>query len=789
MFFCAILISLSAVNAETQDLPNTMNSSEVVPDNSNFIQNKSDVQNNSEIQKPTESVNDDLNTLISQDSSENPYVMAAGSDATESFTINQIKDAASRVRNHVETYRTLPGNVTIGTTQLTMPQFLELLTSALLQITGGNNSTLSVGTFNNPVSPKENIHAGNIYKSEYLKIASDIKNYMDSTGKSPDYAYGTSIGTYLRFENLVYMYSMILNYHNTSGKMADWAAMEPWSVIISKPVIDPNASRFTVDQIKTAAVTVRNYVETYHKLPSSVQIGSSQITMPQFLELLTTALLQITSGNNSTILLRNFSNPVNPVDDMHEGNIPRVEFLKIAGDIKNYMDNSGKSPDYAYGTSIGPKLRFENLVYMYSMILDYYNSSGKIADWATMEPWSLITSRPVLDPNAPKFTVDQIKNAASLVRANIENNHNLPDKVTINGTDVTIAQFLELLTTALLQINDENSNSIPLRNFSDPVSPKENIQAGYMYKAEYLKIAGDVKKYMDSTGKSPDYAYGTSLGTYLRFESLVYMYAMILDYYTATGKTADFAIMKPWNAVLHPPKIEIIITGTGGTIANNYLIMQNIPHNQFIDEILSVARNGTPMITFGDGNGPKVMITAGVHGNELPSQIAVMKLINYLYGTPIKGTVYVMPFVAPSSTAQNTRLWNGQNLNSIANVAGTPTNQIMNLARGLQVNALGDFHSTQPGGVPGQNSVLCSKSPTYGSFLIADYISRNTGSALVAYNQAGVDYPGALEDVTNLAGIPAVTCEVLSSHGTVAAGSVDMSFSQLLAFLRYHGML
>ena len=434
-------------------------------------------------------------------------------------------------------------------------------------------------------------------------------------------------------------------------------------------------------------------------------------------------------------------------------------------------------------------LGFENLVYMYSMILDYHRTSGKMADFAMMEPWSVIVSKPVLDPNAPKFTVEQIKDAASRVRGNVETNRTLPSSVLIGSSQVTMHQFLELLTTALLQINSGNSNLIPLRNFSAPASPIDNIYAGNIPKAEFLKIAGDVKNYMDSSGKTPEFAYQTSLGTHLGFQNLVYMYSMILDYHRTSGKMADFAVMKPWYAVMHPPKMEVIITGTGGDITRNYLIMQNIPRNQFIDQIISLARSGTPMITFGDGNGPKVMITAGVHGNELPAQIAAMKLINYLYGTPIKGTVYVVPFVAPSSTAQNTRLWNGQNLNSIANVAGTPTNQILNLAKQLHVNALGDFHSSQPGGVPGKNSALCTRSPTYESYVIADYISRQTGSALVAFNQAGVDYPGALEDVTNLAGIPAVTCEVLSPHGTVAAGSVNMSFNQLLAFLRYYGII
>ena len=64
-----------------------------------------------------------------------------------------------------------------------------------------------------------------------MKIANDIKNYMDSSGKTPDFAYKTSLGTYLRFENLVYMYSMILDYHNSSGKMADFATMMPWNLL------------------------------------------------------------------------------------------------------------------------------------------------------------------------------------------------------------------------------------------------------------------------------------------------------------------------------------------------------------------------------------------------------------------------------------------------------------------------------------------------------------------------------------------------------------------------------
>ena len=135
--------------------------------------------------------------------------------------------------------------------------------------------------------------------------------------------------------------------------------------------------------------------------------------MSQFLELLTTALLQINSGNSNLIPLRNFTAPPNPIENIHAGNIPKAEFLKIAGDVKNYMDTSGKTPEFAYQTSLGTYLGFQNLVYMYSMILDYHKTSGKMADFAMMKPWSVIISKPVVDPTAPKFTVDQIKDAAS----------------------------------------------------------------------------------------------------------------------------------------------------------------------------------------------------------------------------------------------------------------------------------------------------------------------------------------------------------------------------------------
>ncbi len=69
---------------------------------------------------------------------------------------------------------------------------------------------------------------------------------------------------------------------------------------------------FSVAQIEAAASTVRSYIETYHKLPSTVNVSGTGSKHVPILRTLTTALLQINNGNSNTIPLRNFSSTYKP---------------------------------------------------------------------------------------------------------------------------------------------------------------------------------------------------------------------------------------------------------------------------------------------------------------------------------------------------------------------------------------------------------------------------------------------------------------------------------------------
>ena len=529
---------------------------------------------------PADELNSDINSALNSGAS--GYVLFryglinnsffSNSQNTTTFTVNQIKVAASNVRAYVESKYRLPDYVSIGTSHVTMSQFLELLTSALLQINNGNNNAIPLESFGNAVNPKEDITAGNMLKAEYLKIASDVKNYMDSSGKAPDYAYGTSIGNYLGFQNLVYMYSMVLDYYNTSGKMADWATMKPWTTITGQTPADPNTTTFTVNQIKVAASAVRTYVDANNKLPNYVSIGTSQVSMSQFLELLTSALLQINNGNNNAIPLESFGNAVNPKEDITAGNMLKAEYLKIASDVKNYMDSSGKAPDYAYGTSIGNYLGFQNLVYMYSMVLDYYNTSGKMADWATMKPWTTITGQTPADPNTTTFTVNQIKVAASAVRTYVDANNKLPNYVSIGTSHVTMSQFLELLTSALLQINNGIKTPVVLKSIDPPSDSSGDLVNGTINKAELLNIAQNIKSFIDSNGIAPNYAT-SSLGK-IQYESTVYMMAKVLDFYNTNNRLPNYSTVEPFkvNSVTVPNDLQKYLVATANCQIDDYRI-------------------------------------------------------------------------------------------------------------------------------------------------------------------------------------------------------------------------
>ncbi|OEC86303.1 Ig-like domain-containing protein, partial [Methanobacterium sp. A39] len=140
------------------------------------------------------------------------------------FTITQINAAAASVKSYVESNNRLPNYVTIGTSQVKMPQFLQLLVTSLLQINNKTNTFMIPGSINAPESPTGSYMYGNIVLTEYLSIAQNIRNYINSNNCAPNYM-TSSLGN-IQYESLVYIYSKILNYYKTNGNLPNYVLVD-----------------------------------------------------------------------------------------------------------------------------------------------------------------------------------------------------------------------------------------------------------------------------------------------------------------------------------------------------------------------------------------------------------------------------------------------------------------------------------------------------------------------------------------------------------------------------------
>lgn len=234
--------------------------------------------------------------------------------------------------------------------------------------------------------------------------------------------------------------------------------------------------------------------------------------------------------------------------------------------------------------------------------------------------------------------------------------------------------------------------------------------------------------------------------------------------------------------------VTTISPETKGEIEKNVHLMEHMPESEIMTDLVDIARSGTPLLKIGQGF-PRTMVTAGIHGNELPPQVAAVKLVEYLLNSPPHGTVYVIPFAVPHATMENSRRFKGVDMNRAASKGGFISNNILNAIKDLKINAVADFHSTKPGSNPGVESVFCSKNPCYESYLMAKHITDSTSSKIICHKEAGALYNGALEDECNLEGVPAVTCEVVSQNGRVTNKGHEKSYMQMISYLKYFNII
>jgi len=242
LLLLTLALPVNAVSAVTESQTEILNqnSSQI---NLNNDQNSADVTAQTSQthtitnqQVTNKSVIQDENTATqSNEANSSIEYLAAGSESAEttisttqvSFSSSQINSASSTVKSFVESNNRLPAYVTISGVQVSMPQFLQLITDNLLNLGSGMGTSVVLDAVNTPTNPSGSVKSGNIYKSEYLALAQTIKSSIDSTGAAPAYV-SSSLGK-IRYESLIYTFSKILNFQNTNGRLPNYVSVASWT--------------------------------------------------------------------------------------------------------------------------------------------------------------------------------------------------------------------------------------------------------------------------------------------------------------------------------------------------------------------------------------------------------------------------------------------------------------------------------------------------------------------------------------------------------------------------------
>ncbi|EKF84637.1 transglutaminase family protein, partial [Methanobacterium formicicum] len=413
------------------------------------------------------------------------------------------------------------------------------------------STTITVGSYTLPTSSSESLTTGTMTLDSYVDFASRLSEYIQSNGQAPPYGV-IGLGQ-ISYQSQIYLYSRILTSYANNGTLPTTITVKQWTNN-NIPITEP--SSVTIQQVLTAAQTVKNYIETNKALPSTVTVGTTTINMAQFLYLTTTATTLLNNGQptSTTIGLGSYTLPTSSSESLTTELLLDDDYVDFAKRIADYIGSNGAAPAYGYA-NIG-QVGYESQIYMYSRILSYYKTNGALPYNIVVKSWSA-SNIGTAGVNV-QFSIADIAATATGVKNNVELYSYLPSTANVGGVKISIAQFLYLATKAVVQINSGNNSPITLENYNLPSSSSESItSSGAIGLSEYVDFASRINSYMVSNKIAP-YTGVVSLG-YLGYETQIYLFSQVLDSYANNGALPSSVSVNPWITVIYKIPAEYLV--------------------------------------------------------------------------------------------------------------------------------------------------------------------------------------------------------------------------------------
>jgi len=130
--------------------------------------------------------------------------------------------------------------------------------------------------------------------------------------------------------------------------------------------------------------------------------------------------------------------------------------------------------------------------------------------------------------SAASLNLTDAELASSGVKNYTVSTGHVPGYVDVSGKNVTSPSFLNIITTYTVELNKSVKTPVNITSVAKTESPSGSA-TGTLTKSEYVTIANNIKNYITLHNTAPNYASST-IGN-INYDSLVYIYSKIMDYY------------------------------------------------------------------------------------------------------------------------------------------------------------------------------------------------------------------------------------------------------------------
>ena len=490
------------------------------------------------------------------------------SATVSSFSVSQIVSAAKTVRAYYVANGKLPSSVTIGSVKVSLAQFLYYESKAISQLNSGSTANIAVvKSLSEPSSPNlgDSIN-GNLTKSGYVDSATRTYKFILNYNQGPNYS-TTTLGR-VSYNKLIETFASILVSYGNTNKL-------PTSIVVNTNEVVENYTYFTV----VSTGVNGTYVEGNKFSLALKDVLGNAVNNKTVIVNLNNRVYNLVTDNNGIVYIvipvlnnGNYNVSYSYTDSNSKLSSNGSTVIKV---IKNLTTISGKDLNTttksgakfnvtlkdAFGNAIANqnvqfKLNNSNIIYnattnsngVASLTInlnsgDYTISYSFIAN--NNYPGSNGTSKiHVVDVVPTSLSINQIIDAAKVVKEYYANNGKLPSTVIVGSVKLSLAQFLYYESRAISQLSSGNSANIAIiSSLDEPSSPNLGDSVnGNLTKEDYVDSATRTYKFILNYEQGPNYST-TTLGR-VSYNILIGAFSVVLDYYGTNNQLPSYINIK-----------------------------------------------------------------------------------------------------------------------------------------------------------------------------------------------------------------------------------------------------